>query len=227
MKACIKKEVLLLSKQKSHFILLFLFSLLYMGIGYGVAKIEWESDIEQVNTLYYFIYIYPMTFSLLMLQLYPIAKDIKERYSGGIENLLCTPCSLKSIIGAKAICICVSIFLPPMLMIVVICYISKLWTLGLISMLVVTPMLNLGLSLIHVCNLIKKNGEYTTNSSSYISMGVILTLTYFPFLSYKYLGIFLNAEKSVALAGVLSVITLCIGIYKYKIIDISSIVQQF
>ncbi len=227
MKACIKKEIQLLKKQKSHIVLLTFFSLLYMSIGYGVSKLEWISEAERINALYYFIYIYPMAFSLLMLQLYPISKDIKERYSGGIENLLCTPCTLQSIIGAKVFCIWGILIFPPLIMIITVCSLSSLWRIGIIALLVVTPVVNLGLSLIHVCNLMQeKNENYTTNTASYISTGVILILTYLPFFAYKYFGVFLDVYRSIVLAGILSIAVLCIGVYKYKKIDISMMVQQ-
>ena len=227
MKACIKKEIKLLKKQKSHVVLLVFFCLLYMSIGYGVCKLEWTSEAARINTLYYFIYVYPMAFSLLMLQLYPISKDIKERYSGGIENLLCTPCTLKSIIGAKVFCIWGMLIFPPLIMILTICSIASLWRMGIFALFIVTPVVNLGLSLIQVCNLMKeKNGNYTTNTTSYISTGVILMMTYFPFLAYKYFGVFLDIYRSIILAGILSMAVLAIGMYKYKKIDISIIVQE-
>lgn len=136
------------------FLLCFLFfTLIYSAIGYG-ARYVYEEVVNDLNVVYYFIFVYSMSLTLLMLQVYPASNDIREQAYGGVENILATGYPLSKLILHKMLPIFSALYLPSSIMVVIIIIWSKLYLAGLVALLCILPVINAGLSLIYTCTVL-------------------------------------------------------------------------
>ena len=106
----LQKELKVIYRNKMFIVFKVLFALLYCSIGYG-AKVVYEQMGTGINIIYYFIFVYSMSLTLLMLHIYPISKEITEQMSGGIENILATGFSVKKLVMYKVIGLFLTIYI--------------------------------------------------------------------------------------------------------------------
>lgn len=224
MRQCIKKEFKIMLRQKGFFALILLFTVLYCIVGVGICNIEVQNIQEKKNLLFYYMYIYPMAFVPYMLQYYPIAKEINELSNGGVENLLCTPCGLNSLIMGKVVCIFGALMVPSFVMIVVMSVLSKMWLISLGTLFFVSPLIFGGISLMHITSGLKKKFQKNTSSANFVSVVVMLCLTYLPMISEKVVGYVWDYRFSLGIAVIIAIIIFLLGIISTKNIEIENII---
>ncbi|MGB4177943.1 MAG: hypothetical protein WBK53_07930 [Halanaerobiales bacterium] len=221
----LRKELKLIYGNKVFILMKVFFSLVYCAVGF-LTKVLYEELGSDPGIVFYFIFVYPLSLTLLMLNLYPIAQEITEQVNGGIENILATGYSLKKLLMAKSLALFLPIYTPAALMLLIIIGWSKYYLAGFLSLILLLPLLIGSIAVNYISGiLLTPNPGLLRSKISFSAVLVIFVLTYGPVLFYQVFGYSLDRAVSIVIAILLSLLAVFQAYRKINKISIEEIIM--